>query len=140
MAFNSNSILDTTKKLLMIPDEYEVFDMDVLIHINSAFSTLHQLKVGPEEGFQITGKETTWSQYLVDPITLSNVKAYLYLSVKLNFDPPETSFAREAMKKNKEELEWRMNVRLDDEPFGNVPPPSDATPLSNSEIDEMFDD
>ena len=42
-----DSILTSIKKLLGITEEYEHFDQDIIMHINSVFSVLTQLGVGP---------------------------------------------------------------------------------------------
>lgn len=106
----SDSILTSTKKVLGLEAEYTAFDVDVIMHINTAFSTLNQLGVGPEEGFVIHDKEAKWEDFIGEDKRLSSVKSYIYLRVRLLFDPPETSYARESFKKQYEELEWRLNV------------------------------
>lgn len=107
------SILVTLKKLLGLPEDYDVFDMDVMIHANSAFATLSQLGVGPEEPFSIESNSEVWSDFILDDKNLNPVKTYVYLKVRLLFDPPTTSFAIDAMKKQAEELEWRLNAKAD---------------------------
>lgn len=104
------SILDSTKKILGLAPEYDVFDLDVMTHINSAFSTLHQLGVGPADGFAIEDAGATWSEFLADVKQLNSVKTYVYLKVRLLFDPPTTSFHLAAMQDQIKEHEWRINV------------------------------
>ncbi|QAU06249.1 hypothetical protein SEA_RICKMORE_14 [Gordonia phage Rickmore] len=106
----SESILNSTKKILGIDADYDVFDMDVIMHINSAFSTLHQLGLGPEEGFMIEDESAEWGDLLEDDMRLNSVKSLVYLKVRLMFDPPSTSFALTAMQEQIRELEWRLNV------------------------------
>lgn len=106
----TDSILDSTKKALGIGSDYDVFDADILMHINSVFSTLHQLGIGPDEGFQIEDDETTWDEFLQNDLPLNSVRSYMFLRVKLLFDPPGTSFAVQSMKEQVQELEWRLNV------------------------------
>ena len=110
----SDSILTSTKKNLGIVEAYEVFDADITMHINSAFSTLNQLGVGPEQGFMIEDKTALWSQFLEGDLRLNNVKSYVYLRVRLLFDPPGTSFAIASFKDQIEELEWRINTQRED--------------------------
>jgi hypothetical protein len=105
-----DSILDSTKKLLGIAEDYDVFDIDIKIHINSVFSTLLQLGIGPTEGFMIEDDSETWAQYLEDKLYLNQVKSYMYLRVRNLFDPPTTSFAIEAFKAQISELEWRLSL------------------------------
>lgn len=112
----TDSILDSTKKLLGIDPEYEVFDMDIVIHINSAFSTLTQLGVGPEDGFEIRDKTSKWNDFLNEDPRVNSVKSYIYLRTRLLFDPPSTSFALDAFNKNIKEMEWRLNVTEDTRP------------------------
>ena len=111
----ARSILNTIKKALGLDPSYDVFDTDIVMHINSTFATLNQLGVGPEEGFSIEDDSATWQDFLglVETNKLLSVKSYMYLKVRLLFDPPTTSFAIEAMKKNAEEYEWRLNVQTD---------------------------
>lgn len=108
-----NSILDSTKKNLGIAAEYRAFDEDVTTHINTAFSTLHQLGVGPVEGFMIEDESAEWGDFLGGDIPLNQVKTYIFMRVKLIFDPPPNSFGIAAMEKQIEEMEWRLMVYVD---------------------------
>lgn len=104
------SILESIKKLLGIAAEYDQFDTDIIIHINTAFSKLNQLGVGPEEGFSIRDKTSTWEDFLSDNKNLEAVKTYVYLIVRLVFDPPLNSAVLTAMDNTINQLEWRLNV------------------------------
>lgn len=106
----SESILNSIKKLLGLDESYTAFDLDVMLHINSVFTTLQQLGVGPVSGFSIEDASTTWDAFLGDTLPLHSVKTYVYLKVRLVFDPPATSFAIAAFEKQAQELEWRLNV------------------------------
>lgn len=106
----TDSILDSTKKALGIADDYTAFDVDILMHINSVFSTLNQLGIGPEDGFAIEDNTATWTTYLAGELKKNSVKTYMYLRVRMLFDPPTTSFTQEAMKEQILEHEWRLNV------------------------------
>jgi hypothetical protein len=108
------SILDSVKKSLNLADDYTAFDQDIIMHINSVFSTLNQLGVGPVEGFMIEDKTTTWDAFLGSDPRLNHIKSYVYLRVRLLFDPPTTGFTTEAMKEQIKELEWRINVQRED--------------------------
>lgn len=108
-------ILNDTKKVLGIDAAYTVFDPDIIMHINSALSTLNQLGIGPQLGFAITGDTETWDQIIGTDLSLNSVKTYIYLRVRLWFDPPATSYAIEAMKEQVRELEWRLNVRREED-------------------------
>lgn len=110
---NDDSILDSVKKMLGIASDYTEFDVDIILHINSVFSTLNQLAVGPETGFIIEDKNAKWSDFIGEDPALSSVKSYVYLRVRLLFDPPTTSFAIESFKSQIQELEWRLNVQTD---------------------------
>ena len=109
------SILNTIKKLLGITTEYKAFDADLVVYINSAFSILRQLGVGPEEGFSISGADETWDDFIAeDPARLRLVRSYVYMKVRLMFDPPTQSSALlESMKEQVREFEWRLNVEVD---------------------------
>lgn len=106
------SILTSIKKLLGIEEEYEHFDVDIIIHINSTFSILNQIGVGPENGFTITDKSATWDQYSPDVLSVELVKQFVYLKVKLIFDPPLSSAVMEAIKQTISELEWRLSTTV----------------------------
>ena len=108
------SILTSIKKLLGITEEYEHFDDDIIVHINSVFMILTQLGVGPSEGFSISGKGNNWSEFIsTDSKNLESVKTYMYLKVKLLFDPPLGSAVMESMNRMINEFEWRLNVACD---------------------------
>lgn len=106
----SDSILTSTKKMLGIAEDYTAFDVDILMHINTVFSTLNQLGIGPEAGYMIEDATPTWDAFLGDDLRKNSVKTYVYLSVRLLFDPPQTSFHIQAMRDQQKELEWRLNV------------------------------
>lgn len=104
------SILQSIKKLLGIPSDYDVFDSDVMTHVNSAFSTLTQLGIGPSTGFMIEDDSAEWADFLADDKQLNPVKTYVALRVRQIFDPPQTSYLIEAFNAQIKELEWRLNV------------------------------
>lgn len=108
-----DSILNTIKAMLGPDSSYDVFDTDIMIHINTAFSFLTQLGVGPSNGFKITGDSETWGQFLGEALDLESVKTYIYLKVKMLFDPPASSFVMKAMEDTCKEIEWRLNVAVD---------------------------
>ena len=110
-----DSILRTIKKMIggVDDDSFTGFDTDLIIHINAALRILNHLGVGTR-GFNLTGPDETWSQFLGDDENmLSEVKTYVYLKVRLLFDPPSNSFTQQAIKDEIKELEWRMNVEVD---------------------------
>ena len=109
----SNSILESTKKNLGIAADYTAFDQDIILHINSVFSTLNQLGLGPPSGFFIVDNTTLWSDYLGTNANLNSVKTYMYLKVRLLFDPPTTSYLITALENQVKEFEWRLNVAVD---------------------------
>lgn len=104
------SILTSIKKLLGISEEYEHFDADLIMHINSVFMILTQLGVGPSEGFHITDSNEIWADFIQEPARIELVKSYMYLKVKLLFDPPSSSAVIESMNRMISEFEWRLNV------------------------------
>lgn len=105
------SILTSTKKILGLPEEYTAFDFDIITHINSVFMTLVDLGVGPSSGFSIEDDTAVWDDFVAGDNRLNAVKTYMYLKVRMYFDPPQNSFAIGAMEKQIEEFEWRINVR-----------------------------
>lgn len=107
------SILKSIKKLLGIAEDQTNFDVDLIIHINSVFMTLNQLGVGPSEGYAITDDLARWDNFISDEINLNLVKTYMYLKVKLLFDPPLSSSVLESMERMANEFEWRLKVRAE---------------------------
>ena len=104
------SILTSIKKLLGIAEEYDHFDPDIIMHINSVFMVLTQIGVGPSEGFRIEDEGAVWSDFIADATKLQAVKSYVHLRVKLLFDPPLSSAVIESINRTISELEWRINV------------------------------
>lgn len=107
------SILTSIKKLLGIAEEYEHFDPDLIMHINSVFSILTQLGVGPSEGFSIEDKNAVWSDFIPEKSKIECVKSYVHHRVKLLFDPPLGSAVIDSMERTIKELEWRLMVAVD---------------------------
>lgn len=109
------SILTSIKKLLGISKDYTQFDDDIIMHINTVFLNLAQLGVGPAEGFVIEDDSSEWSDFvdINDNTQLHAIKTYIYLKVKLLFDPPLSSSVIESTNRMISELEWRLNVAVD---------------------------
>ena len=107
-----DSILTSIKQMLGITEEYEHFDMNLILLINSAFSILNQLGVGVK-GFSISDDSAVWTDFLEDETGLEMVKEYVYLKVNLAFDPPTSSFVLAAKERILKEVEWRINVYVD---------------------------
>lgn len=124
----TDSILDSTKKVLGLDPTYTAFDEDVIMHINSTLATLFQLGIGPTTGFEIASDAETWMQFLgaADP-TLNMVKSYVFLRVKLLFDPPPTSYAIQAMERQLDELGFRLNARREEVKYPWTPPAPTTT-------------
>lgn len=121
----SDSILTSIKKVLNLADDYTPFDQDVIMHINSVFSTLNQLGVGPDAGFMIEDKTPTWDTFLEGDPRLNHIKTYVYLRVRMLFDPPTTGYHVEAMEAQRKELEWRINTQREDVKWTDpLPPPT----------------
>ena len=104
------SILTSVKKLLGITEECTDFDADLIMHINSVLMILTQIGVGPSEGFSIKDKEDSWEDFVSDTTKFESVKSYVYMKVRLMFDPPSSSAVMESMNRMISELEWRLNV------------------------------
>ena len=110
---SEKSILDDIKKLVGVSTEDLSFDNDIIIHINSAFMILNQLGVGPITGFSISDSSKKWNDYIAEADDLEAVKTYIYLKVKIIFDPPLSTTVMEALKQTISELEWRLNVNAE---------------------------
>lgn len=130
-----DSILTSTKKILGIAADYTAFDLDIITHINTAFSILTQLGIGPAEGFMIEDDSEVWEDYLADDNQLNSVKSYVFLRVRQLFDPPTTSYLIDAMERQIEQLEWRLNVHREE--TGWVAP---VDPNTSSELEDSDDE
>lgn len=109
------SILKTVRKMVGFDEDYTEFDLDLIILINSVFSTLTQLGVGPRDGFSIEDDQAEWTEFIGDMKTIESVKGYMVQKVRLMFDPPANSFLVDAIQKQCTEFEWRLNVEADKE-------------------------
>ena len=110
-----DSILTSIKKLLGITEEYTHFDADLIMHINSVLMVLTQLGVGPSGGYAIEGKDDYWTDFIPGSsiAQVNAVRSYVYLKVKLLFDPPLSSAVMESINRQISEFEWRLNVAVD---------------------------
>ena len=104
-----SSILNDVKHQLGLLPEDTQFDSDLIMFINGEFGTLHQLGLGPDEGFFIEDDSSEWDEFFTDP-RLNAVMSYVFLSVKLLFNPPDRGFMVEAMERQKTEMQFRLNV------------------------------
>lgn len=122
-----SSILTDIKKNLGLAEAYTVFDPDIILYTNTTFSTLHQYGVGPEDTFVIEDSSSEWGDLSLPDDQLGMVKSWIYLKVRLLFDPPGTSFLIDAIKEQALELETRISyLREDTIPIVvPEPPPSD---------------
>lgn len=107
------SILTSIKKMLGISEDCEDFDPDIIMHINTVFTVLRQLGVGPEEGFFIEDSSAVWQDFISDPVAYNAVKTYLYAKVRLIFDPPQNSAHIECLKQIVSEYEFRLNIEAE---------------------------
>jgi hypothetical protein len=102
------SILSSIKKLLGMTDEYTAFDVDIIIHINTVLSILGDLGFGPTSGFQISDNTQLWTDYIPENPTTNKAKTYVYLKVRMMFDPPTNSSVVDSINRAITELEWRL--------------------------------
>jgi len=109
------SILNSTKKKLGIAADYDAFDHDIIVSINTAFATLFDegLKY-KDDPIRITGEDDLWEDYITDPLVAGLIEDYVYIYVKLLFDPPNNSFLLENYKTKLAELEWRIYTQVND--------------------------
>lgn len=107
------SILDTVKKSIGPSAMYEYFDSDLIMHINSVFFDLTQMGVGPPEGFMIEDNTAIWEDFIPEAGTFEAVKSYMCLRVKQLFDPPAGSAQAEALQRQIDKWEWRLNVEAE---------------------------
>lgn len=109
-----DSILITIKKMLGIDQAYTVFDSELVVFINTALMVLEQVGLGPS-GFVITGESETWDDFLTDMNKFEGAKTYVYIKTRLAFDPPTNSSLLKSLEDTMKELEWRLNVKGEQE-------------------------
>lgn len=102
------SILVSIKKLLGLSEEYDAFDMDIIIHINTVISILAQEGVGPNKAFAISDSSATWLDFTGDDTNIEMVKSLVFLRVRMLFDPPTSSAVIESINNTIKELETRL--------------------------------
>lgn len=115
----SESILDSVKKALSIPTEYTEFDAVIIMYINSAFSTLNELGIGPSTGFMIEDGVAVWDDFTAGDIRYNSVKTYVSFRCRLMFDPPAAAFVLTSMETQIKELEWRLNAVRENLVYGS---------------------
>lgn len=111
----SESILKSVKRMLGISEEDHAFDDEIVIFINTALMVLNEVGVG-KDGFLISSKEeATWKEFIDDNADLIGVQTFVYLKVRIAFDPPQSSFVLDSMQKQADELLWRLNVTAENQ-------------------------
>lgn len=108
-----DGILESIKAMLGLSTDYDPFDSQIIMHINTAFTVLSQLGVGPKKQVVITGYDEEWADFFNQEQNIEAVKSYIYLKVRAIFDPPTTAGAMDALERQIKELEWRLNVEVD---------------------------
>ena len=108
------SILDSIKLILGVDTEYDAFDSEILMAINSSFMSLTQLGLGPAEGFKVPNKATTWADILGTRQDLESVRSYIGIKSRILFDPPTNSYIMQALNNAATELEWRIRTQLEE--------------------------
>jgi hypothetical protein len=111
----NDSILTSVKKMLGLSEEYDAFDLDIITHINSVFTILTQIGVGPDNGFMIEDKTPVWTDFIQDSGIYQLVKSYMVLKVQLLFDPPMSSAVSECYKTQVNEYEWRLKTMAENQ-------------------------
>ncbi len=109
----NESILNSIKKLLNIPIEEKAFDADIIIHINSVISSLLQIGIGPKEGYRISDESDSWEDYIPEQSNIEYIKTYIYLKVKMIFDPPLNGSVLQSLNETIRELEWRLHINYE---------------------------
>lgn len=119
-----DSILHDVKQMVGQEWDDTTFDLDIMTHINSVFLDLQQIGVGADEGFSISDYSTKWDEYLGDNKNLNTVKSYIFIRVRLLFDPPTNGFLVTSLEKQADKMEWRLMVQVD-------------PPIESSELGEI---
>jgi len=115
VSYVEQRILVSIKKVLGLPEADPSFDVDLIMHINTTLARLNQLGIGPAEGFMIEDAAATWDAFVGDDPRLSQIRTYVYMAVRLVFDPPGTSYALTSMEKQVEKFEWLLNAQREEE-------------------------
>lgn len=110
---HDESILMSIKKLLNVDERDQAFDTDIGMLINSEFMTLHQLGIGPDDGFSVYDADIQWSDFSTDKTLINTVKEFIYLKVRMVFDPPASSVVADQYRQKINELEWRLNIQAE---------------------------
>lgn len=110
---NNDSILMSIKRMLNVDPEEQAFDMEIGTHINGVFMTLWQLGIGPDDGFSVRDADTQWTDFSNDKTLVETLKEYVYLKVRMIFDPPASSIVADAYNSRISELEWRLNIQAE---------------------------
>jgi len=126
----AGSILDDVKKVLGLDPSYTAFDLDIIMHINTVFSGLNQMGIGPTAGYMIQDNSPTWYAFIGDDVRLNAVKTYVYMRVRMIFDPPPIAAVIDATKEEIQKLEWLLSVKREGESWvdpnpTSPPPPTD---------------
>lgn len=124
----TDSILNSIKEPLNLPVDDTSFDKPLTLYINSVFSTLTQVGIGPTTGFRISDATTTWDAFLGSSVNLEAVKSYMYFKVRLMFDPPQNSFGITSIEKMAEEELSRISYTREGEKWAAEHPPVIPTP------------
>lgn len=109
-----NSILEETKQALGLAPDYTPFDAEIIMHINSVLANANQLGIGPDAGLLVVNSSDTWDELIGTELRLNHVKSWMFLKVKMLFDPPAVGYVLTAMEKMITEAEWRIMVAQDD--------------------------
>lgn len=110
---DNSSILMSVKKALNVDYDDPAFDIDIVMMINGEFMTLNQLGIGPSEGFSISDANAVWTDFSDDPTLIDTVKQYVYMRVRMIFDPPASSVVADAFNSRIQELVFRLNVQAE---------------------------
>lgn len=130
MGILEESILNTIKDMLGVSKDDFSFDTDIIVHINTALMTLQQYGIGQKEGFRITDASQTWGEFLPEEKKVDATKTYVWLKVKMVFDPPQNSFVMSAYEEQARELEYRIKEQVEAYP-GTVPESEETSDSDN---------
>lgn len=113
----SDSILSSVKKLIGIPVEESSFDLDIMLNVNAASSTLYQLGV-IKKPFTVTSKDDTYTDLIpggTDDV-INQIKMYFVHKTKLGFDSSTlSSTVIEVLKEMIREDEYRLQIAFNPE-------------------------
>ena len=105
-------IITDVKQMLGASIYDDSFDVNIVIAINSALAVLSDIGISEADNVCLEiGDTVTWDELLEGRTDIEYIKTYIYLKVKMLFDPPSSSALLDAYNRQIAEFEWRLNTK-----------------------------